>query len=82
MTSPVSPPEPLRRRLRARALDLATLTAARLPVGLLRAGLRGLGGLASLSSYEQLCLRNLELALGAETSAAERSIRRGSRSSD
>ncbi len=74
------PPEPLRRRLRARALSLATTAASVLPAPLLRGGLNTLAGLAGLTRYEQLCLDNLELALGSETDLRQRKeIARGVR---
>lgn len=72
--------EPLRRRVRARALAGLTRVAAPLPSGLVRAGLGGLASLSRFTRYERVVRSNLELALGAETSAAERArIARGVR---
>jgi len=66
--------------LRARALSGLTRAAAPLPDRLVRAGLGGLASLARFTPYERTARANLELALGAETSAAERNrIARGVR---
>ena len=68
--------EPLRRRIRARVL----LGSASLPSPVLKAGLATLAGAARFTRFESVALRNLELALGAETTAAEReAIARGVR---
>ena len=63
---------PLRRRVRARALTSLTHATAPLPRRLVRAGLGGLAALARFTRYERRALESLELALGDETSAAER----------
>jgi Kdo2-lipid IVA lauroyltransferase/acyltransferase len=68
--------EPLRRRLRARALDGLRFVPPAAIGGLARLAVP----LASFSRYEQRCLANLELALGAEIEEnARRRIARGVR---
>jgi len=70
------PPEPLRRRVRSATLRGLT----RAPDPLVSGALRAAAGLARWSRYERRTRDNLELALGAETSAAERArIARGVR---
>ncbi|MFT5286333.1 MAG: KDO2-lipid IV(A) lauroyltransferase [Planctomycetota bacterium] len=64
--------EPLRRRLRARAVNGFAKLANRLPAFSVRAPLGALARLASFSKVQTLTLANLELALGSETTLAER----------
>lgn len=73
-------PEPLRRRVRARLLRGVTRAAGFLPEAVLSGALNGAAGLARHSRFERVTLENLELALGLETTAAERrTIARGVR---
>lgn len=72
--------DPLRRKLRARGLRALASASALLPRPALQSGLVALAELARFTRYERLTRANLELALGAETSAAERArIARGVR---
>lgn len=72
--------EPLRRRVRARALRGLTSASRIVPAPALDAGLACLSGLMRFSRYDRRVRENLELALGSETSAAERDrIARGVR---
>lgn len=72
--------EPLRRRVRAQLLNGLTHAAGFVPSPLLRGGLGCAAHLARFSSIERTTLANLELALGSETTEAERrKIARGVR---
>lgn len=64
--------EPLRRRVRAAALDALVGACGFVPPALLEAGLTALAGAARWTRYERIVRRQLEEALGAETTAAER----------
>lgn len=71
---------PLRRRLRLRALHGLTRASALLPAGLTQGVLDGGAALARFSRVEKRSLENLELALGTQTTLAERKrIARGVR---
>lgn len=63
--------EPLRRRLRARALGLASRASGLVPRPLALGGLEGLAWLSRFSSFEGRTLENLRTALGDELSGAE-----------
>jgi KDO2-lipid IV(A) lauroyltransferase len=63
--------EPLRRRLRARALGLASRASGLVPRGLALGGLEGVAWLSRFSTFEERTRANLELALGDELSPAE-----------
>lgn len=65
--------DPLRRRLRARAVGFASRHAHWIPPACLSAGLRTLARAARFTRIERRILDNLELAFGAELSFAERS---------
>jgi len=65
-------PDPLRRRLRARALEFAGRHAHRVPPSFLGAGLRTLARAAYFSRIEQRIRANLELAFGGELTAGGR----------
>jgi KDO2-lipid IV(A) lauroyltransferase len=70
----------LRRRLRARALRALTRAPLLAPSALVGSALAAVSPLARFSRYERRTLANLELALGSETTAAQRaSIARGVR---
>lgn len=64
--------EPLRRRVRARVLRGLTRAVGLTPPAFLRGGLRLAAAAARHTRYERRARANLELALGGETSAAER----------
>ncbi len=64
--------DPIRRRVRARALEALVGAARALPEPLLRAPLAAAAGAARFTPWEHRILANLELALGAETDERER----------
>lgn len=71
---------PLRRRLRAKALDLATSGARFVPLPAQRALLHGAAWAGAYTRFERTTLENLERALGSETDRRERQrIARGVR---
>lgn len=63
---------PLRRRLRATALDLATSGARFIPLPAQRALLHGAAWAAAYTKFERTTLANLERALGSEADRRER----------
>lgn len=63
--------EPLRRRLRARALGLASRASGVVPRPAALGGLQGLAWLSRFTRFEERTRRNLELALGDERSEEE-----------
>jgi Kdo2-lipid IVA lauroyltransferase/acyltransferase len=63
---------PLRRRVRARALDALVSIGGRVPTPLLRGGLSAAARLAVVGRHAALTRTNLEAALGAQTTQAER----------
>lgn len=65
-------PEPLRRRVRARALRGLTAGARVLPEALLGTTLGATSGVMRFTRYQRVVLDNLELALGDTTTLAER----------
>lgn len=72
--------DPLRRRIRAKALRALTNSTAWLPPAAVRVGLAPVAALARFSSFERRALDNLELAYGNELSERERRrIARGAR---
>lgn len=64
--------DPLRRRARAAALDALVRACGPLPPAVIEGALAVLAGAARWTRYERLVLRQLEEALGDQTSAAER----------
>ena len=64
--------EPLRRRVRARALHVAAATAARMPRPVVLGGLEMLAWASRFTRYERRTLENLETAFGAELDEARR----------
>lgn len=70
--------EKLRRRVRARALEIVTHGSGFLPHAFVRRALEGLAPLASRSRAHRVALENLEMALGDELDAGARAaIARG-----
>lgn len=65
-------PEKLRRRVRARLLSGLARGSGFVPHPLVRAALTSISPLASWTRFEETTRANLELALGAETSPAQR----------
>lgn len=64
--------QPLRRRVRARALHVAAATAARMPRPVVLGGLEMLAWASRFTRYEQRTLENLETAFGTELDEARR----------